>query len=440
VTLGRRLFLGSGAALALPGVARSRVKSDIYRDALIACFPLYETARLAMASPTPFNRIGHRRTLADHSSRGVTMPNNDTLYSACWMDLTTGPLTLALPAPKGRYQSVALMSALTDNVAVLRLPLNNADGLRVRIVGPDWRGRAAAGVKTIRMPSSYGWLLARTFVSGADDLPGARAAQDGITLAPDNSAASSLRLLRATTTQPNGAMFLSAVNAAIAAIDPRNPLAANLRKYSEIGVGSADANAWELLKPEAKSGWTDALQRLADGSIAKMESFAAQRNGWSWPNANIGTFGNDHGFRAAVALSGIGALPQSEAVYLRAITDSLGRPLSADRSYRLTLPPTAEIADAFWSLTAYRGEPDGRYFFEDNDLHRYAINSAAEGLVKDNKGQITLTIQKERPAGTLANWLPMPSERPALVLRLYLPTPELMQTRTLITALDAFGP
>jgi hypothetical protein len=439
MTLDRRLFLGSGAALTLPAMAQASAKSDIYRDALIACFPLYETARLAMASPTPFNRIGHRRALADHRSRGVTMPNNDTLYSACWMDLTTGPLTLSLPAPKGRYQSIALMSAFTDNVAVLRLPLNNADGLRVQIVGPSWRGPATAGVKTIRMPSSYGWLLARTFVNGADDLPSARAAQDGISLIADNSAPSQLRLLRATTTQPDGAMFLSAVNAAIATLDPRNPLAANLRKYSEIGVGSANANTWESLKPEAKAGWTDALRKLEDGSIAKMESFAKLRNGWSRPNANIGIFGNDHAFRAAVALSGIGALPQSEAVYWRAITDTLGRPLSAGRSYRLTLPPTAQISDAFWSLAAYRGEADGRYFFEDNDIHRYAINSAADGLVTDSLGRITLTVQKERPNETLANWLPMPTERPALVLRLYLPTRKLMQKCSLINALNAVG-
>jgi hypothetical protein len=439
VTLDRRLFLSSGAALALPAVARASAKSNIYYAALIACFPLYETARLAMTSPTPFNRIGHRRALSDHHSRGVTMPNNDTLYSACWMDLTTGPLTLTLPTPKGRYQSIALMSAFTDNVAVMRLPLNNTDGLRVRVVGPSWRGPVTAGVKIIRMPSFYGWLLARTFVNGTDDLPGARAAQDGISLIADNSAPSRLGLLRATTTQPDGAMFLSAINAAIATLDPRNPLAVNLRQYAEIGVGSADANAWETLNPEAKAGWADALRKLADGSIAKMESFATQRNGWRWPNPNIGIFGDDHAFRAAVALSGIGALPQSEALYLRAVADSRGRPLSADRSYRLILPPTAEIADAFWSLTAYRGEPDGRYFFEDNDLHRYAINSAADGLVKDNEGKITLTIQKERPAYTLANWLPMPTERSALVLRLYLPTRNLMQKRTLINALEAFG-
>jgi hypothetical protein len=439
VKLDRRLFLGSGAALSLPGVARSRAKSDIYRNALIACFPLYETSRLATASPTPFNRIGHRRALADHRSRGVTMPNNDTLYSACWMDLTTGPLTLTLPAPKSRYQSIALMSAFTDNVAVLRLPLSNTDGLRVQIVGPSWRGPATAGVKIIRMPSTYGWLLARTFVSGADDLPGARAAQDDISLIADNSAPSRLRLVRAMTMQPDGAMFLTVVNAAIATLDPRHPLAANLRKYAETGVGSSGANAWESLKPQAKAGWADALRSLSGGSIAEMESFATQRNGWSWPNANIGIFGNDHAFRAAVALSGIGALPQSEAVYLRAVADTMGRPFSADRSYRLTLPPTAQIADAFWSLTAYRGEADGRYFFEDNDLHRYAINSAADGLVTDSAGQITLIIQKERPADASVNWLPLPTERPALVLRLYRPTRKLMQSPSLITALDAVG-
>jgi hypothetical protein len=437
--LGRRAFIAAGTALTVPTAAWSRTKPDIFAKALIACFPLYETARLAMASPTPFNRIGHRRALADHQSRGVTMPNNDTLYSACWMDLTMGPLILTLPAPAGRYQSVALMSAFTDNVAVLRLPAETTKPQRFQIVDPAWRGADLAGSKTIRIPSSYGWLLARTFVDGANDLPGARTAQDSISLIAKGGPESQLRLRPKTTTQPDGAMYLSAVNAAIAALDRRSPLAANLRNYVGIGVGHPDPRAWELLTEEIKAGWNAALRQLADGSIAQMESFATTFNGWNWPNANIGIFGNDHDFRAAVALSGIGALPQSEAIYLRAVSDAFGEPLAADRRYLLTLPPTARIAHAFWSLSAYRGELDGRYFFQDNELHRYAINSATAGLVADASGHIPLVIQRERPADANANWLPMPTERPALVLRMYLPTKALMKNRELIPALKLIG-
>jgi hypothetical protein len=429
--LDRRAFIAAGSALALPASGRpSRATPDIYQEALTACFPLYETARLAMASPTPFNQIGHRRALADHNSRGVTMPNNDTLYSACWMDLTTGPLTLTLPAPTGRYQSVALMSAFTDNVAVLRLPTSSTQELSVQIVGPDWDAPDLARSKTIRLPSSYGWLLARTFVKGIDDLPGARAAQDGLSLVANGHAASQLRLQPATTTQPDGAMFLTAVNAAIPMLDRRSPLRSNLRKFARIGVGDTEARAWDMLSTEAKNAWNGALRRLSDGSIGKMEAFSSSFHGWNWPNANIGAF------RAAVALSGIGALPQSEAIYLRAVSDAEGRPLSADGRYRLTLPSTAQIAGAFWSLTAYRGEPDGRYFFQDNSVHRYAVNSASTGLTTDRNGHIPLVIQKERPADASTNWLPMPTEKPALVLRIYLPTRALMQNRKLIPALE----
>src|SRR5690349_21157881 len=64
----------------------------------------------ATGIPAGVNRFGHARVLAGPTARGVTTPNNDTLYSSAWIDLTKGPLTLTLPRAGKRYFSVAGMN------------------------------------------------------------------------------------------------------------------------------------------------------------------------------------------------------------------------------------------------------------------------------------------------------------------------------------------
>jgi hypothetical protein len=97
-------------------------------------FPLYEMARTrwnALENPAnPFraraNVVGHRRNLSDHRARNVTTPNNDTLYSACWIDLTQGPVELSVvQMPPGRYWSLALLDFHTNHIA---LPGSRLDG------------------------------------------------------------------------------------------------------------------------------------------------------------------------------------------------------------------------------------------------------------------------------------------------------------------------
>ena len=55
-------------------------------------FPVFEMARLAdrVAKAGALNQLRHRRRLLDHTSRSVTAPNNDTLYSNAWLDLSNG--------------------------------------------------------------------------------------------------------------------------------------------------------------------------------------------------------------------------------------------------------------------------------------------------------------------------------------------------------------
>jgi hypothetical protein len=47
------------------------------------------------------NQFRHVRRLADHASRAVTTPNNDTLYSSAWLDLRAGPVEVVAAPPPG---------------------------------------------------------------------------------------------------------------------------------------------------------------------------------------------------------------------------------------------------------------------------------------------------------------------------------------------------
>ena len=73
--------------------------------------PAFEMARLAYdfsydpanSRRVPVNRFAHRRILSDHRHRLVTTPNHDTLYSSAVIDLSSGPVTLDVPAMGARW-------------------------------------------------------------------------------------------------------------------------------------------------------------------------------------------------------------------------------------------------------------------------------------------------------------------------------------------------
>ena len=105
--LGRRPLLA--ALLAGPATVHAQetppMLRDLARRAAIYLFPLYEMYRTrwqaTVNDANPFrqklNRFLHVPMLADHRSRMVTTPNNDTLYSVAWLDLSIEPLFLTVP-------------------------------------------------------------------------------------------------------------------------------------------------------------------------------------------------------------------------------------------------------------------------------------------------------------------------------------------------------
>jgi hypothetical protein len=143
---------------------------------------MYRTRWQATANPqNPFrqrlNRFLHVPNLATDKSRAVTTPNNDTLYSTAWLDLTEGPLFLVVPPMGELYYSYAFMDLFTNNFAYVSRRVNGGSPGPHMIVGPSWTGDPPADVAIIRAPTNSVWLLGRILVDGPEDLSPVRAMQ-----------------------------------------------------------------------------------------------------------------------------------------------------------------------------------------------------------------------------------------------------------------------
>lgn len=419
----RDLMLAAGAATVAgwPAFARAQMlpppdlKAEA-RDAYIYTLPLIEMAttrkRSLTANPAQ-NTLIHRRNLSTPADRFVTTPNNDTVYSVAWLDLTNGPATLQIPATGARYFSVALMNMYTDNDAVLSRRTVGGAGGTFTIVGP---GQAGSGPDIVRVATPHAWMLIRTLVDGPTDLDAVHAVQDGFKLTGAAATAVGAYAERAA---PAPAYFESARR--LLASDPPPATDTNiLRHTSALTSGAAPATL-----PVFAEGVAEARSLLAAA-----RGTGALVQGWSYPQANLGVFGQDYRYRAGVALWGLGALPVAEAMYMNAADETGQRTFTSDKAYRLSLPAQLPV-NAFWSLSMYEVVADGQLFFTDNPLKRYAIGDRTPGLVRNADGGIDIHIARTDPGGAhSANWLPAPVRGPyAMVMRCYLPKPELLDGR-----------
>ncbi len=412
--MNRRELLVMASALGFaPSLARAAGDPTAARDAYLYALPLIEVAttraRLMKAPGAAINKLSHTRTLSDDKARWVTTPNNDTLYSSAFLDLTKGPVTLTIPALGQRYYSVAVMDMFTNNNVVLGTRTIGGQGGTFTLVGP---GQASTGPNPTRIATPHAWLLVRTLVNGEADLDAAHKAQDGFSL--KGPAGGPVPAYANRDAKP--AEVFAAARALLAS-DPAPPtdLKIRARTAAFLGAGPFDEAAAAAGIDQAK-----AIAVFAKGR----QTFVG---GWSYPRASLGDFGQDYLYRGIVALQGLGALPVAEAMYMKAAGDDGTGVFNGDGLYRLTLPAQLPL-DGFWSLSMYEATADGQFFFTDNPIKRYTIGDRTAGLKRNADGTLDLWIGRTDPGGDKsANWLPAPKSGPfALYLRTYLPRAELL--------------
>ncbi|MBC7504895.1 MAG: DUF1254 domain-containing protein [Sandarakinorhabdus sp.] len=400
------------------------------RSAFRFAFPIYEILRTRAAQlgrardagfPNAVNLILPRLTLADATSRDVTTPNNDTLYGSVWLDLAAGPIILNVPSLPGRYNSAALMSLTTDNTAILGTRTGGQGG-RYALVGPGFTGSAPEGATLVRSATNDAWLLIRVLVNGPKDLEDAGKALGAFTIDLPEGRGIPVPTAATAPPKPTAAQFVTAVTEALTRSADAPALVARAVAHAGLGIGAS----WDGLTADQKSMWTKSLPALVAELKPGLASASDLVDGWSYPHIGVGDSGGDDNLRSYIALGGLGALPRTEAMYLSANTDAAGAPLSGAKAYTVTLPPRLPVG-AFWSLTLYQIEPDGRLFFVPNPLGRFAIGDRSPEMRPNRDASIDIFVQATQPTGErVVNWLPAPKGRFALVFRAYLPKAELL--------------
>lgn len=413
----------------------------LLRDAILYTLPLYEMARMraatcprrdsagAFAGDTPdsplrwINQLVHTRQLLGPQHRQVVTPNNDTLYTNAWLDLSHEPVLVTVPASGTRYYVLGLLDFYTNPFGYIGTRTTGPGAGTYLLHGPNWRGEAPAGVVAIACPTDAVWIIGRVMVAGPEDLAAAHAFQDGFRLLRLDGAPANRRF--DVGMQPNEhlgdpARFVDVVARALRANPPPAHEQAMVATFSAVGIG-AEASS-RTLAPAQLAAIGDAISAVLSEIAAPQPSDLG--GGWFLPVELHESFGDDYLARAQIARNYIGALGIKEAMYLMADCDSEGVALDGRHAYQLRFPPgQLPRVGAFWSITLY---DKADCMLVDNQLDRYSLGDRSPSLHFGPDGDLTLFFGHQAPAsGTMhGNWIPAPAAPFYLTLRLYVPEAE----------------
>lgn len=401
---------------------------DGARAAVIQTLPLFEMMRMRAATTARrhpslgfagedgasrlrwVNQFTHTHRKLGPDDREVVSPNNDTVYSNAWLDLSAGPVVIDTPDMGERYWTLGLLDAWTNPFAYVGRRTTGNRAQRTLVHGPGWRGEVPSGIsQVIAAPGQDVWLIGRILV---DDTPGdieqVRSLQARFSMQRLDGSDAAMRvdtLLDARSGDvPPAPLYRDIVDQALA----RNPFPADERPQ-----------------------WPDAVQSLPEALPTVYEELRhadqpqGLGGGWALPVAVRTHWGEDLVTRARVARNLIGALGMEEAMYPTAEVDGDGQPLHGAHAYELRFAAGGgPRVGAFWSLTMYRRSD---CLFVANPIGRYSIGDRTPGLLTDADGSLAIRVQATDP-GAGFNWLPAPPGEPFyLVLRLYQPQREHLQ-------------
>lgn len=416
------------------------VQAWIFGYPSVEMFRVRHHAVFDTANPTrtPINEFRHRRELLGPLATTVVAPNNDTLYSSAWLDLSREPIVLDVPDTGGRYYVMQFMDFYSNNFAYVGKRSTGTGAGSYVIAGPEWRGALPGGTRRIDAPTNEVWLLGRTLVDGKDDLPAVYAIQDHYRLTPLG------RWLKGERGSADAAVppdvpsppafdlkdplnFFAILDAALKANPPPARDAGLMNLLAPIDVGPDKTFKESDLDAATAKGLRRALE-MAPQLIAALPTPRPNFNGWLGFANSTGNFGADYLYRAYIARFALAANDPAEAHNFSTVTDAKGQKLNGSRRYRLrfdagNLPPV----DAFWSLTLY-GVPGG--MLVDNPIARYSLGDRSKQLQYGKDGSLEIYVQHDSPGPEHeSNWLPAPEGDFNLSLRCYMPKPQLISDR-----------
>lgn len=412
--------------------------SETAANAFIFGFPLVlmDVTRAVLTNtprPTdkqaPMNQFGHLRAFPDADFRDVVSPNADTLYSSAWLDLEREPVVLTVPDSGGRYYLLPMLSAFTEVFAAPGTRTTGNGPGAFAITGPRFDGVIADGLTRIAAPTALVWIIGRTQTDGPADFARVHEFQDGLSLAPLSAWGADYRPPDRVAVEPGvdvdtppvtqvaqltGAEFFTRLARLLTANPPADADAPVMALFESLGLRPGAFEPMPALATDIETGARRGLDRLVTSA---KQPISLSPEGWQQLRG-LGRYGTSYGMRALIALVGLGANLDADALYPHATVDGDGHALNGAHDYRLRFaagqtPP----AGAFWSLTMY----DDQQYFCANPIDRFAIGDRDDLAVNDD-GSIDIWISHSSPGiGRESNWLPAPPGPFNVFLRVYRP-------------------
>ena len=418
---------------------------EIAEEAYIYAYPMLDHYKMMFAMAiypesgayeAPFNTLINKSALLGPEHTVIVRPNNDTFYSAIWLDLTSEPIVLKVPEVKdNRYYSFQIIDMYTHNIDYIGTRATGFDAGSYLFVGPDWNGEKPKGIKkVIQSEGNYYVALGRTQVFGPNDVETVIGHMEGYEtqLFSEFLGKESTAKYSASTIPPyhpekvKSIEFIAYINGIMAGSEIHESEKVLFEKFAKLGIAPGKAfdatNLDQAIATAIQEGINSAIEKI------KIEStqLGQQKNGWqliSEITGNREVMQGKYLTRAAAAYFGLWGNSMEEAYYPEASVDVDGEVLDCSKhKYVLhfdadKIPPVK----AFWSLSMYKLPEQ---LFIENEINRYVISSATDGLKYNDDGSLDVYIQKERPdENKVSNWLPAHDGLFSLQGRLYWPDP-----------------
>lgn len=377
-------------------------------EAYIWGYPLLaiHRTRLLLCSRTPTGQMNHVNNLATPNDKAIVAPNNDTLYSSAWFDLSYGDLVIEVPPMDhpSRYWNVQLVDAYHQVTYISRRDYG-VSGTTVRVTLDPSTPSTGGTNDTVTVATPTVWVIIRVLVESEKDIEAARALQRAITVTgPQNHPSiTTERAGRATEIGKAGVNFFSELKRFMD-IDP--PAIWHMQPSPE---------ALAIIEDPSKFTEQSLLKGIEDGDkliAAGNAKNAVRNNGWS---TGRGYDSPDNILsRASGVKFGLGGHYAIENRSYIAFANSDGGALNGNTPLDFTFsaddtPP----CDGFWSLTAYGMD----LYLVQNEIDRWSFSDRTPGLRYANDGSLTITLSAEKPRNP--NWLPVPDGPYMLGLRVY---------------------
>jgi hypothetical protein len=443
----------SGAGAATQGKARQAFAAA----AAAYVYGLPQVAERATVKHFPHNEIISVAALADPSVRTVVAPNVDTAYTTSWLDLTDGPIVINVPDTAGRFYTFQFLDAFTNAFAYVGSGSTGTKAGAYVLVPPGYSAGLPTGATPIYAPSNTIWLLGRTLVKNAADLPAVKSLQQQYEATPLPAWESGTRQPPVVVDKypptipkniPTGSQFIATLNnemnidppptaddCALQAMAPAGvqvphptPVQTLLADTSDEAPALPAVASDPVVNAAISAGTAGAVQIIANGETKLNADSRGANNGWEILGRWVGAYGTRYLGRAIVATNLLAANTPEQTIYPVADTDVKGRTLNGAYRYTVRFPRGQQPpVRAFWSLTMY----DPSYFLYANQINRYAVGDRTAGLHFARDGSLTIYVQHNPPASSAqrANWLPAPSGQFHLILRLYQPQPAALAGR-----------